>query len=313
MTTPVPGQTEAPYFLDLLDVDFRAEILAAALSKDADLGGRVIVNPTGLHNRTYSKDINDLCVWYPNHSDQPYQRIDTPREGLFDMLPQYLFVEPRSPDMAKDTDRVLADIRIDRQLEDDARQFFRPFDVELNHLRTLAVHYDDAVDRLDDARAIIDQFALHWPILNRMNPTEAGLFLSMLPHIHQLRSDLHWFARLLKRFFNVPVHMRAGRYLRRPVRGDNRPSLANCRLGVDSVAGDHFDDGRNGVQIVLGPVPLFEVERFLPGSPILSLLEELVAYFVPIATEVSISVRSESPAPDAPRPAVVYMGYSSYL
>jgi len=181
MTTPIPGQTEAPYFLDLLEVDFRAEILAAALSKDADLGSRVIVNPTGMHNRTYSKDINEVRFWYPNHSDQPYQRIDTPREGLFDMMPQYLFVEPRSPDVAKDTDRVLADIRVDRQLEEDARQFFRPFDVELNHLRTLAVHYDDAVDRLDDARAIIDQFTLQWPILNRMTPTEAGLFCRYCP------------------------------------------------------------------------------------------------------------------------------------
>ena len=313
MTTPIPGQTEAPYFLDLLEVDFRAEILAAALANNADLGGRVIVNPTGLHNRSYSKDIDDLRFWYPTHSDQPYQCIDTPREGLFDMMPQYLFVEPRSPDAVKDTDQVLADMRIDRQLEEEARQFFRPFDVELNHLRTLAVHYDDAVDRLDDARVIIDQFALHWPILNRMNPTEAGLFLSMLPYIHQLRSDLHWFSRLLERFFNVPVYIGAGRSLRRPVRVDNRPALDNCRLGIDSVAGDRFDDGRNGVQIVLGPVPTTDIERFLPGSDTLSLLDELIAYFVPIATEVSVSVRTAPPLPDAPRPAVVYMGYSTYL
>lgn len=313
MTSQLTPPTESPYFLDLLDVDFRAEVIAAALAKEADLGNRVIINPTGLHNRTYSKDIEEVRDWYVDFSDDPYRCIDTPREGLFDMLPQYLFVQPRSPDGAQNTDRLLADIRFDRQIEEETRLFFRPFDVELNHLRTLAVHYDDAVDRFDEARVIIDQFARHWPILNRMNPTEAGLFLSMLPHIHELRSDLHWFSRLLERFFKVPVHIGAGRHLRRPVQTDTRPSLANCRLGVDSVVGDRFDDGRNGVQIVLGPIPIVEVERFLPGSDTLALLDELIGYFVPIATEVSVSVRTEVPNPADPRPAVTYMGFSSYL
>ncbi len=313
MNPQLTVQSDAPYFLDLLDVDFRAEVIAAAFAKEAELGNRVIINPTGLHNRTYSKDIEEVRDWNPHFSDEPYQCIDTPREGLFDMLPQYLFVQPRSPDGAQNTDRLLADIRFDRQIEEETRLFFRPFDVELNHLRTLAVHYDDAVDRFDDARVIIDQFAQHWPILNRMNPTEAGLFLSMLPHIHELRSDLHWFSRLLERFFKVPVHIEAGRHLRRPVRTDNRPSLANCRLGVDSVVGDRFDDGRNGVQIVLGPVPIAEVERFLPGSKTLALLDELIGYFIPIATEVSVSVRTAAPQLGDPRPAVSYMGYSSYL
>ncbi len=313
MMTSLPTETDTPYFLDLLDVDFRAEILAAALANEAEAGGRVIINPTGLHNRSYSKDIDELTNWWPEVSERPYQRINTPREGLFDMMPQYLFVEPQSPDAVTDTDRILSDIRQDRQLEEEARQFFRPFDVELNHLRTLSIHYDNAVDRLDDARTIIEQFANHWPILHRMNPAEDGQFLSFLPHIHVLRSDLHWFSRLLERFFDIPVCIRAGRSLRKPVHTDSLPSLSNCRLGVDAVAGDSFDDGRNGVQITLGPIPIAKIERFLPGSDTLALLDELIAYFVPIATEVSISVLTQPPAPTDPKPEVVYMGYSTYL
>lgn len=311
----VPNQPVAlpTYFLDLLDVDFKAEIQAAALAHQHVAPERIIINPTGLYSRSYSKDIDEVSDWLLEGSTFIYNRIDTPREGLFDMMPQYLFFSPKGPAGFVDPDQILDDIRRDRDEERQARLFFLPFDAELNYLRTLSVHYDDSVDHLDGATAIIDQFAEHWPILKDMSRAQAGIFLQILPWLHLLRSNLHWLGRFLQLTFGVPVHLEAGRRLQASKRADGLPTLSNCRLGIDAVVGDQFDDGRNGVQVVVGPVPDAVMADFLPHTKTMALLHDLINYFLPVWSDVSVSVQAERPAPDRPRPAVTYLGYNAYL
>jgi len=311
----VPNQPVAlpTYFLDLLDVDFKAEIQAAALTHQHVAPERIIINPTGLYSRSYSKDIDEVSDWLLEGSTFIYNRIDTPREGLFDMLPQYLFFAPKGPAGFVDPDQILDDIRRDRDEERQARLFFLPFDAELNYLRTLSVHYDDSVDHLDGATAIIDQFAEHWPILKAMSRAQAGIFLQILPWLHLLRSNLHWLGRFLQLAFGVPVHLEAGRRLHASKRAEALPTLSNCRLGIDAVVGDQFDDGRNGVQVVVGPVPDAVMADFLPHTKTMALLHDLINYFLPVWSDVSVSVQAERPAQDRPRPAVTYLGYNAYL
>lgn len=303
----------SPYFLDLLDVDFKAEILAASFASQQIAPERIIINPTGLYNRAYSKDIEDVSDWLLEGSTFIYNRIDTPREGLFDMLPQYLFFKPQESADLENADKILDDIRRDRDDERQARLFFLPFDAELNYLRTLSVHYDTSVDHLDSAAAIIDQFAEHWPILKTMSRVQAGTFLQILPWLHQLRSNLPWFSRFLQLFFGVPVHIEAGRRLRESTQADDLPTLSTCRLGIDTVLGDRFDDGRNGVQIVIGPVPDAQIAAFLPHTKTLTLLHDLIDYFLPVSSEISVSVQTQPSFPDASQPVVTYLGYNAFL
>ena len=312
MSTPA-SPVLSPYFLDLLDVDFKAEVLAATLVNQQVAPERIIINPTGLYSRAYSKDVEEVSDWLLEGSTFIYNRIDTPREGLFDMLPQYLFFTPKDASRTGDTDQLLDDIRQDRHEERQARLFFLPFDAELNYLRTLSVHYDNAVDHIDNAATLIDQFAIHWPILKAMSRMQAGIFLQILPWIHLLRSNLLWFSRFLHLFFEVPVRIEAGRRSRESVQADGSLTLSSCRLGVDAVLGNRFNDGRNGIQLILGPVPDAQVADFLPHSPTMALLHELIDYFLPISSDVSVSVQTQPTPPDVLRPTVTYLGYNTFL
>ncbi len=302
----------SPYFLDLLDVDFKAEVLAATLADQQVTPECIVINPTGLYSRAYSKDIEDVSDWLLAGSTSIYKRIDTPREGLFDMLPHYLFFRPKDPVNAANADKILDDLRHDREQERQSRLFFLPFDAELNYLRTLSVHYDNAVDHLSGATAVIDQVAEHWPILNDMTPTQAGIFLQILPWLHQLRSNLDWFGRFLHLFLDVPVRLTVGAHRHQSTRVDGLPTLSNSRLGIDTVLGDRFEDSRE-IHLVVGPVPDDRVADFLPHTKTRSLLHDLVGYFLPVSTEVMISVETVPPAPDTPRPAVSYLGFNSFL
>ncbi|SOD90078.1 type VI secretion system baseplate subunit TssG [Spirosoma fluviale] len=315
MTISNQSSTLQPYFLDLLDVDFKAEILAASLADQQVPPERIIINPTGLYNRAYSKDILEMGDWLLEGSAFIYNRIDTPREGLFDMLPQYLFFPPKDLAHLADTDQTLDTIRQDRDNERQARLFFLPFDAELNYLRTLAVQHENSVEHPDTARTLIDQFAEQWPIIKDMNRPQTGLFLQILPWMHQVRSNLVWLSQFLRVFFAVPVTVEGGRKSHQPTQAeDNLPTLANCRLGVDTVMGNRFDDGRNGIQIQIGPVPDAQVPLFLPHSQSIALLHNLVNYFLPVSIDFSVTVLTSSPKEqDAPDPTDVYLGYTSFL
>lgn len=127
MALPDQPVTLPPYFLDLLDVDFKAEVLAASLVNQLVAPERIIINPTGIYSRAYSKDIEDISDWLLEGSTFIYNRIDTPRESLFDMLPHYLFFAPKDSARTNDADQLLDDIRLDRDDERQARLFFFAF------------------------------------------------------------------------------------------------------------------------------------------------------------------------------------------
>ncbi|GAB3769487.1 hypothetical protein GCM10028818_05620 [Spirosoma horti] len=304
------SSVSTPYFLDLLDVDFKAEILAASLASQQVAPERIIINPTGLYSRAYSKDIEDVRDWLLDGSTFIYNRIDTPREGLFDMMPQYLFFSPAESTKAGNVDQLLDDIRRDRDEEQQGRLFFLPFDAELNYLRTLSVHYDNSVNHLDHATVIIEQFAEQWPILKAMSRMQAGIFIQILPWLHALRSNLPWFSRFLHLFFNVPVQIQTGHRRPESARTDSALTLANFRLGIDSVVSDHFSSDEHTIQINVGPVPDAQIADFLPHTQTIALLHNLVDYFLPVSSDVSISILTE---PDVPQPDTTFLGYNSFL
>lgn len=310
MSAPHQSSVSSPYFLDLLDVDFKAEILAASLASQQVAPERIVINPTGLYSRAYSKDIEDVRDWLLEGSTFIYNRIDTPREGLFDMMPQYLFFKPIEPANAGNVDQLLDDIRRDRDEEQQARLFFLPFDAELNYLRTLAVHYDNSVNHLDHATAIIAQFAEQWPILNDMSRPQAGVFIQILPWLHVLRSNLPWFGRFLHLFFGVPVQVETGRRRPESTHADSALTLADFRLGVDSVVSDHFSSDEHTVQITVGPVPDALIADFLPHTQTIALLHKLVDYFLPVSSDVSVSILTE---PDVLQSDNTFLGYNSFL
>lgn len=302
-----------PYFLDLLDVDFKAEILAASLADQQPAPQTIIINPVGLHSRAYAKDIGEVSNWLLDGATTRYTRIDTPREGLFDMLPPALFSTPKHATQLTDIDTTLTDIRQDRANEQQARLFFLPFDAELNYLRTLAVHNDNSIEHMAGTPAIINQLARHLPILNTMDVMQTGIFLQILPWIHLLRSNLRWFSRFLKLFFGVPVAIESGYQLRQPIQADGLPTLANCRLGIDAIVGDHFHNGRNGLKIVVGPVSDEQIAFFLPHAKTIALLHDVINYFLPESSDISVSVQTVPVGPNGPQPAVTYLGYNSFL
>lgn len=251
----------------------------------------------------------------------PYLLLNTPREGLYDQLPPFLFHDIRPTAGSPPENEVLLDqLRHERAVEQETRRFFLPFDTELYYLRLLRYERERQADQLAEAPVLREEFAANWPILRRLDPPTASLFIQVLPFIHQLRGNIEWLGRFLAVVFGVPVRFEAEQPIVHQVAKADTPGLAlgQCRLGINALAGSTFSDGYNATHLHLGPVPAKRVAEFLPASAARMLLYELLDYFMPASLEVRLFVTVERTAPNEPAreditaPAT-YLGYNSYL
>jgi hypothetical protein len=310
--------------LDQLGLDYRPEVVAAGLLASEGQAfplGRLIFKPTGPLTRPYAKDASTPQPLAAEGPAVPYLLLDTPREGIYDQLPPFLFhAIPPTAGPAPETETLLAQLRHERAVEQETRRFFLPFDTELYYLRLLRYERERQADQLAEAPVLREEFAANWPILRRLDPPTASLFIQVLPFIHQLRGNIEWLGRFLAVVFGVPVRFEAEQPVVHQVASADAPGLAlgQCRLGINALAGSTFSDGYNATHLHLGPVPASRVAEFLPASSARALLYELLDYFMPASLEVRLFVTVERVAPDEPTaeedPApAAYLGYNSYL
>jgi type VI secretion system protein ImpH len=320
-----PSATVSPvYLLDQFGLDYRPEVVAAgllAVKGPAVPLGRLIFRPTGAITRPYAKDTAAPQQLATEGPAAPYLLLDTPREGLYDQLPPFLFhAIPPTAGPAPEAEALLAQLRHEREVEQETRQFFLPFDTELHYLRLLRYERERQADQLAEAPVLREEFTKSWPILRRLDPPTASLFIQVLPYIHQLRGNIEWLGRFLAVVFGVPVRFEAEQPLVHQVSAADAPGLAlgQCRLGINALAGSTFSDGYNATHLHLGPVPASRVAEFLPASAPRALLYELLGYFLPASLEVRLfvtveRVASSEPAAESAVPPVAYLGYNSYL
>jgi type VI secretion system protein ImpH len=310
------------YLLDQLGLDYRPEVIAARLlaveSPKTPLE-RLIFKPTGSTSRPYTKDVSAPQLLAAEDATASYVLFNTPREGLYDQLPPFLFhAIPVTNGPVPDTETTLEQLRQERVVEQETRRFFLPFDTELYYLRLLRYERERQADQLAESPKLREEFAEGWPILHRLDPPTASLFIQILPFIHQLRGNLPWLGQLLVAVFGIPMRFEAEQPIVHQATDAPSISLGQCRLGVNALIGGEFSDGYNAVHLHLGPVPANRVAEFLPASDARALLEELLNYFMPATIEVRLFVTVERPSAGAPveetsAPATLYLGYNSFL
>lgn len=319
MVRPLAVSSNSVYLFEHFHPDYRAEVIATGLlAGDAANApvplARLLFTPLGPNARPYSQDFTTRNFLAATSDDDPYLSFESPREGLYDQLPSFLFhaLVPVQGEHA-DPDLILEQFREAHIAEAQARLFFWPFDTEIYYLRVLRCQYERQQDHLDDHRVLLEQFAEAWPILGALNPFQAGLFVQLLPFVHQLRGDLPWLSRFLEVFLGVPVSFTTGQRIVHPMLTEPALALGQCQLGLSAMTGNAVSDAYDGIGVNVGGVPPARVAEFLPHGSATALLGQILDYFMPASTELVVVVSiGYSPEPATGGPAT-YLGYNSYL
>ncbi|ROH99825.1 type VI secretion system baseplate subunit TssG [Chryseobacterium daecheongense] len=269
-----------------LQTDFKAEAVAVNLLKYHRAVSNIFIERVGINDRAYLKDIKSISSHYMGFDEEVFT-IETYREGIYDYLPEGLFHPPSLTTSRKNVENVVREIRKQKKVEEDARKFFRPFELEIFFTEISGLLKEFDFDISSDTDTLLETISELWPLVNMLDKQNAYIFIHILPFFHEIRGDKEWFERCLSAFLQVPVKVTfAPNIIDDIEENDDSMLLGNSRLGVTLIpSGRHMDGERNWV-VNIGPIPYENVKQYVPGSPFRKILQALYDYFLPVTVDV---------------------------
>nr|WP_314491142.1 type VI secretion system baseplate subunit TssG [uncultured Chryseobacterium sp.] len=269
-----------------LQTDFKAEAVAVNLLKYHRSVSNIFIDRIGINDRAYLKDIKSISSHYLGF-DEEVLSIKTYREGIYDYLPEGIFHPPSLNTSRKNVESVVNEIRKQKRVEEDARKFFMPFELEIffTEIGALLKEYD--FDLASETDSLLTVFSELWPVVKMLDKKNAYIFIHILPFFHQIRGDKKWFERCMTSFLQVPVEITfAPNVIDRIEDEDDSILLGNSRLGVTFIpSGRHMDGERNWV-VNVGPIPYHEMKKYIPGNPFRKVLQALYDYCLPVNVDI---------------------------
>jgi hypothetical protein len=273
-------------YYNKLQTDFKAEAVAVNLLKYQRAVSTIFIERIGINDRAYLKDIKSISSSYLGFDEEVFT-IETYREGIYDYLPEGLFHPPSLGASRKNVDSVVREIRKQKKVEEDARKFFRPFELEVFFTEISSLLKESEFDISSSTDTLLDTVSELWPLIKLLDKQNAYIFIYILPFFHQIRGDKKWFERCMTAFLQVPVEVTfAPNIIDRIERNDDSMLLGNSKLGVTYIpSGRHMDGQRNWV-VNIGPIPYTEMKKYISGSPFRNILQALYDYFLPVTVDV---------------------------
>jgi hypothetical protein len=270
-----------------LSTDFKIESVAANLLKYYNSSSSIFIKKVGINDRPYLKDIKNIYSTYYGLDNETII-METYRESIYDYLPEGLFHPPSLGTASKrGVESVVKEIRKQKEVEENARNFFQPFEQEFFYTEVSALLKETEFDIADQSDTLIKVFKEIWPLLEKVDLETAKIFFYILPFLHEVRGNKRWIERFLTAFLRMPVTIDFV-----PNRIDNKDdesgitSLGTAKLGITLIPNGKHMDGERNWEITIGPVPYEEIHRFVEGTDFRRLLESIYDYLIPISVKI---------------------------
>ncbi|WP_345954270.1 type VI secretion system baseplate subunit TssG [Mucilaginibacter sp. PAMB04168] len=275
--------------VNLLDTDFKASTIAAGMVEaDQTEADRVVILPQGAHHRAYAKEVANVTTYQSAYRNRTMQAIYINREGLYDMLPEGLFHQPPASSVMITEEEMVKDIKVRREEERLARNFFAPLEIELYGLRTVIELYETRLDKKSEYDELIDIFLKEWKEFKCFSNQQMIVLIHVLPVIHEQRNNLPFLRNVLSIMFNAPFEL-TYQTVMEVLKPSGEAGLGNQlgfgQLGVNLIAGNSKEPDEQ-LQITIGPLTTTQMLALLPGTQAAKALDVLLNYFVPMQTSV---------------------------
>jgi len=272
--------------------DIRVEALAVNLLKNSgdfneNLGlEQLLINPVGDLKRRVTFDVQEVKKRY--FEQDTALQIDVNRKGLFDTLPEQLFLQTslHGDDPKKRTKAIEQQIK-------EARKFFLPFEQAAYHalieIEQLEQKYTEKFPEFFDRIWGLQNFK------DYLEPRQKTLLCHLLPEAYRAVGDWNLTGLIFEAVLQKPVDMSFSKPQKLDIPFANMTS-DQMILGDDSVMGDSFVDEFPTLNIIVKGITGAELPDFLPDGKKRILLEELLCgYFIPIDVpyEIKIDVTSD--------------------
>lgn len=306
---------EIPRFINHLQTDFRAEVVAASLLQYYDSAEAIYIKRLGGKDRAQKKDIARLRDGY--FESYPGRLvIETNRDSIYDYMPEGLFHKPTLGGIHKSTEEIVAAIRRQRKQEADNRLFFSPFEQEAAYTEIMAACMEQRMDNKGVHDDLLQVLSGLWPVLQQLDKANAKVFIYLLPYFYLTTGNRRWFVKTLQSLLGYPVTIQDVPNYENVDALLREHRLTPKKLGINTVlSGSHYDGNMNW-EITIGPVDAAAAHYFLPGSRLNQLLKAIYENFVPegiVVVQKMHIIRTPFSAGNNNNTQPGYLGYTTFL
>jgi hypothetical protein len=268
----------------VLPFDIRAEAFCARLLEIKGAEGakpQVKVRPLGRRKNGDGREIEAVSTLEYNHEGKELIRMDINRDGLYDTLPESLFMVEIDP-LEEGVEKAK---RWGNQKEM-SKRFFLPFEQELYHTR-IQIEQTESQTIQELSKWLIYIYGLD----TSEYQDQMKSFAQYLPCIDQIVGNTSRTKWVLEQTIGKKIDLHYEKGESHPVPNEWKAEMGACSIGAEMVLGDSFSDGMDLLSISILDVEAEEIEHWIPNGRKRRWLEnDLLPHLLPAESDFRIHI-----------------------
>lgn len=270
-----------------LENDFKAETIAAEMVEHGTPADRILILMLGAMKRTFRKDVELVEEELSGYDHKEYVLLKTPKEGIYDMLPEGLFHPPAVKQKNATEKDIIKAMKQRRVEEQNARKFFLPFEATINHLRMQMALYENMLDKRSHYSEMVDIFKDQWDIFQYLDARQSNIFLHLIPVLHDIRDIHDVIETVMEMIFLLPVKISLRTRLPMHSAAPIMSKMGETNLGINLTTGSKiYDEGVEEILITIGPITNAVRHSFMEQRSNEKILTLLCDYLLPVHMDI---------------------------
>jgi len=268
-------------FFEQIVSDYKAELVASQiLASDTDFS-KIMIDRLGHLPRTYTKDVYHAFDDVSDVSLNSYRVLQSFRQSIYEAIPESVFHPPTLGGLGRSSEEIIAEIKEQRKKENEARQFFKPFEQEAPYVEIAGLMTELMYEKKNTYDNLYHLFEQSWPIIKQLPRAAALSFIYMLPILNEISGKQSWVARCLSFLLDMPVTIQESFATITVPEAVTGFVMGEAALGLSTALPGRQDDGCPTWVLHIGPVPREHAMAILPQSGFEELVDDLLAYLAP--------------------------------
>jgi hypothetical protein len=275
-----------------LPLDLRVEIVVSDIINSGYDVTDIFIQPQGLFKRRFQKDISTAEVIEFNNYQQAVF-VNTPREGIYDMLPQVIFHNPPAKNSSafKSVNTMIDDYKQRVQEEKEARKFFSIYEMEFYRQRVAnAMHEGNLLDSISYSMNDAELLS-YWRLPHIFSNRQKGILFYLLPVFHKIRGALGYMQEIYRLILKQQVFITQSQSMQTLNYNSEAQGLGQIKLADNSILGNSYPYYYPAITVSIENLMQDELYDYLPGARNIQIVEKLNEYFMPVFCEAEIKVQ----------------------
>jgi Type VI secretion, TssG len=273
-------------------IDINAETLLAFAAENGLSDDDFVIACNGYFYREYSKDVlASEIIEDARHND--YLQLNLSRCGIFDQLPQGLFFQPGTSGQLTAAE-MAAEYKVNKQKEEDIRNFFMPFENEFMWQRIKIESEEISFLQGLQADILRGFFTRFWDFSSSIQTHMVNGLISLLPYVHKIAGSLEIIAKCLSHLLQEQVAAKTVISKIMHLQNENILQLNQVQLGMNMICGMQFNEEQPIIELTIGPLNNSQIIEYLPGGSKADFINSFLSFFIPVGIDRTIKIEQKN-------------------